>query len=162
MSSPTGSSPRSSAPRPGGGAPTSVRIAAGLLALLAVLLLLSAGLTLAGRDIVVDRFLAAQPDLDRGEVERAVVVGQVRYLLVAAASVVAIAFLLRRRSWARWLGVLAALSLGLLTVLSVLSAGGTTVFSLLVVVLCAGAVSSLLARSTADWAPSRSRGGARP
>ncbi len=132
-------------------APTSVRVAVGLLGGLAFLLLVSAGLTLAGRDTVVDQFLSAQPDLDRDEVARAVLLGQVRYLLVALAAGVGAVFLLRRRAWGRWLGVLAALFLGLLTLLSVLSAGGTTVFSLLVVVLCVGAASSLLSRSTADW-----------
>lgn len=140
-------------------APTSVRVAVGLLGAVAVLLLISAGLTLAGRDTVVEQFLTAQPDLARDEVERAVVLGQVRYLLVAVAAAVAAVSLLRRRSWARWLGVLAAGFLGLLTLLSVVSAGGTTVFSLLVVVLCVGAVSSLLARTTAAWAPGRRAAG---
>lgn len=150
----TSSSPTPPLP-PDGRAPTSVRVAAGLLGGLATLLLISATLTLLGRDTVVDRFLDAQPDLDRAEVARAVVLGQLRYLLIAVAAAVAVVFLLRRQPWARWLGVTAALFLGALTLLSIFSAGATTAFSLLIVVLCAGAVSSLLSRTTAAWAPGR-------
>lgn len=153
MTSPAAASPTP----PAGPAPTSVRVAVGLLGALALLLLISAGLTLAGRDTVVDQFLAAQPDLARADVERAVLLGQVRYLLVAVAALVSVVFLLRRRSWARWLGLLATLFLGLLTLLSVVSTGGAAISSLLVVVLCVGAVSSLMAKTTAAWAPGRPR-----
>jgi hypothetical protein len=48
--------------------------------------------------------------------------------------------------------------LGLLTVLSAFSAGGTSAFSLLLIVLCVGALSSLLARTTAAWTAARRRG----
>lgn len=51
-----------------------------------------------------------------------------------------------------------AVFLGLLTLLTTLSAGGASVFTLLLVVLCAGAATSLLARPTAAWAP-RNAGG---
>ncbi len=50
-------------------------------------------------------------------------------------------------------GLGAALFLGLRTVLAAVQTGGTTVFSLLVLVLCIAAVTSLLARSTRAWLP---------
>jgi len=94
--------PPTSSPSPSP-APPSLRIAVGLLLLLAVLLLASGALTLAGRETVVDRFLSVQPDLDRETVMRSLVLGQVRYLLVGVAALVAAVFLLRRRAWSRWL-----------------------------------------------------------
>ena len=117
--------PPTSSPSPSP-APPSLRIAVGLLLLLAVLLLASGALTLAGRETVVDRFLSVQPDLDRETVMRSLVLGQVRYLLVGVAALVAAVFLLRRRAWSRWLGLLAVLFLGLLTLLSMVDAGGAS------------------------------------
>jgi predicted lipid-binding transport protein (Tim44 family) len=138
--------------------PVSVRVATGLLGVLAVLLLLSAALTWFGREGVVDRFLLAQPDLTREEVTRFVVSGLLRDLVVGLVGTAAAVWLTRRRAWARWAGVAVAAFLGLLTLMSAVGAGGTSVFSLLLVVLCVGAVTSLLARTTAAWAPMRPRG----
>jgi hypothetical protein len=137
--------------------PVSVRVAIGLLGALAVLLVLSGVLTWLGRDGVVDRFVAAQPELSRAEVSRFVLIGLLRDLLVGLVAAVAAVQLSRRRGWARWAGLAAAAFLGVLTLVSIASAGGTTVFSLLLLVLCVGAVSSLLARTTAGWTPGRSR-----
>jgi hypothetical protein len=134
-------------------APPSVRVATGTLLALAVLLVASAALTLVGQEAVVDRFVAAQPGLDRAATTRALVLGQVLYLVLGLAAGVGGVALLRRRPWGRWLGLAAALFLGLRTVLSAVGAGGTTVFSLLVLVLCIAAVTSLLARTTRTWLP---------
>ncbi|WP_131801832.1 hypothetical protein [Klenkia soli] len=134
-------------------APPSVRVAVGALLALAVLLVASAVLGLVGQDAVVDRFLAAQPDLDRAAITRSLVLGQVLYLVLGLAAGVGALALLRRRSWGRWLAVGAALFLGLRTLLSTLQAGGTTVLTLLVLVLCVASVASLLARTTRDWLP---------
>ncbi|SCX45462.1 hypothetical protein SAMN03159343_1593 [Klenkia marina] len=131
--------------------PPSVRVAAGTLLALGVLLVASATLTLVGQDAVVDRFVAAQPDLDRAATTRALVLGQALYLVLGAAAAVGGVALLRRRPWGRWLGLTAALFLGLRTVLSTVTSGGTTVFSLLVLVLCVAAATSLLARTTRGW-----------
>ncbi|MEI4270391.1 hypothetical protein TEK04_01525 [Klenkia sp. LSe6-5] len=146
-------------PRP---TPPSVRVAVAALLALGVLLVLSAGLTLVGHQAVVDRFVAAQPDLDRAATTRALLLGQALYLALGSAAAVGGVALLRGRPWGRWLGVGAVLFLGLRTALSTVTTGGTTVFSLLVLVLCIAAVTSLLARSTRDWLPapaSRRRGG---
>ncbi|MCO7218853.1 hypothetical protein [Klenkia sp. PcliD-1-E] len=136
-------------------APPSVRVAAGTLLATGVLLTASTVLTLVGQDTVVDQYLAAQPDLDRAAVTRSLVLGQVLYLVLGLLAAVAPVFLLRRRPWARWTGVAVALFVGLRTVLSSLTAGGTTISSLLVLVLCVAAVASLLARSTREWLPAR-------
>jgi hypothetical protein len=138
--------------------PVSVRVAAGLLGVLAVLLLVSAALTWFGRDAVVDRFVDAQPDLSRDEVTRFVVLGLLRDLVVGVVGATAAFWLTRRRAWARWAGLVVAGFLGLLTLLSVAAAGGASGFSLLLIVLCMGAVTSLLARTSAGWAPMRPRG----
>jgi hypothetical protein len=138
--------------------PVSVRVAAGLLAALAALLLIGAVLTWFGREGAADRFVAVQPELDRAAVLHYVVVGLVRDALVGVLGAAAAWGLTRRRSWARWAGVAMAGFLGLLTVLSAFSAGGTSVFSLLLIVLCVGALSSLLARTTTAWTAARGRG----
>jgi hypothetical protein len=151
-------SPAAGATGPGPGMPVSARVGAGLLGVLAVLLLVSAALTWFGRNVVVDRFVDAQPDLSRGEVTRFVVLGLLRDLVAGLVGAAAAFWLTRRRAWARWAGVVVAGFLGLLTLLSALTAGGATGFSLLLIVLCVGAVTSLLARTTADWAPIRPRG----
>ena len=139
-------------------APPSVRVAVGTLLALALLLGISAALTLLGQDTVVDRFVAAQPELDRAAVTRSLVLGQLLYLVLALAAGVGAVALLRGRPWGRWLGVGAALFLGLRTLLSTLTAGGTTILSLLVLVLCVAAASSLLARTTRAWLPARRTG----
>ena len=143
---------------PGAGMPVSVRVASGLLGLLAALLLLSAALTWFGRAGVVDRFLAVQPDLSRAEVTRFVVTGLLRDLVVGVVGAAAAVWLTRRRVWARWAGVAVAAFLGLLTLVSAVGAGGASAFSLLLVVLCVSAVTSLLAATTAAWAAMRPRG----
>ena len=131
--------------------PPSVRVAVGLLALLAVLLLLNAGLTWFGRATVVDRIVAAQPTTSPADAERVVVLGLIPYLVIGVLAAASVVGLPRRRAWARWTGLAAALPLGLLTVWSMVAVGGATVVSLLVLVLSVAAVSSLLARPTADW-----------
>ena len=140
--------------------PPSVRVAVGLLALLAVLLLLNAGLTWFGRATVVDRIVAAQPTTSPSDAERVVVLGLIPYLVIGVLAAVAAVGLLQRRAWARWIGLAASVPLGLLTVWSMVAVGGATVVSLLVFVLSVAAVSSLLARPTANWLPARAhRGG---
>ncbi len=52
-------------------------------------------------------------------------------------------FLVRRRGWARWAGVLAT--------------GGVTVASLLLLVLSIAGLTSLLAGTTRDWLPGAER-----
>ncbi len=135
--------------------PPSVRVAAGTLLAVAVLLVASTALTLVGRDTVVDQYLAAQPGLDRAAITRSLVLGQVTYLVLGLLAGLAAVFLLRRRAWARWTGVAVGLFVALRTVLSSLDAGGTTISSLLVLVLCVAAVASLLARTTREWLPAR-------
>lgn len=140
--------------------PPSVRIAVGTLLALAVLLVASATLTLVGQEAVVDRFVAAQPGLDRAAATRSLVLDQAIYLAIGVAAGVGAAGVLRRRSWGRWVGVAAALFLGLRTVVSAVTAGATTALSLLVLVLCIAAVTSLVAGSTRAWLPARgARGG---
>jgi hypothetical protein len=74
-------------------------------------------------------------------------------LLTAVSAV----FLARRRGWARWTGLTAALLLGLITLGAVVLTGGIAVTSQLVLVLCAAAVAGLLTRTTAAWAPTGPR-----
>ncbi|MGY1856385.1 hypothetical protein [Modestobacter sp. SYSU DS0290] len=139
--------------------PVSVKVATGLLAALSVLLLLSGVVSLALRDGIVDGFLEAQPDLDRSEVEQFVLIGLVRDLAVGLLCGAAAVFLPQRRRWARWAGLLGALFLGALTLVSMVTAGGTSPFALLLLVLCAAAATSLLARTTTAWLPPVARRG---
>jgi hypothetical protein len=153
-------------PRPAGtgsadgapGMPVSVRVAVGLLAVLAALLLLSAALTWFGREGVVDRFVTAQPELQRADVTRFVVFGLLRDLVLGVVGAAAAWGLTRRAGWARWAGLAVVAFLGLLSLLLTVSAGGASALSLLLLVLCAGAATSLLAGSTRSWLPMRPRG----
>jgi hypothetical protein len=132
--------------------PTSVRVSIGLLAALAVLLLLSALLTAVAWNAVVDTVADAQPDAPRSDAEVVVQVNLAQSVAFGALTGVSALFLARGRRWARWSGLAAALALGLITLGAVLLTGGIAVSSQLVLVLCAAAVASLLTRTTAAWA----------
>jgi hypothetical protein len=139
--------------------PVSVRVAVTLLAVLAVLLLLNSGLTWFAREALTDRILDARSDVTRADAERFVLLSVVPYLVIGLVLAVSAGFLARRQPWARWTGLAATTLLGLLTVVSMTAAGGVSVVSLLVLVLCVGAVTSLLAATTRAWVP-RLRAGA--
>ncbi len=149
---PTDPSP---APRPA--MPPSVRVAVGVLAVLA-LLLLSNGLLLgAGFDVAVDRVVEEADDITRDEAEQVVLLALIPYLALGLVLAVAAVFLVRRRGWARWAAVAAIGALALLTVLNVLVAGGVTAPSLLLLVLSIAGLTSLLAATTRDWLPGARR-----
>jgi hypothetical protein len=133
------------------GMPTSARVAVGLLAAIGVLLLLSALLTWGGRDGVVEAYLRSQPDATRAEGDRLVLLNVVQGLVFGVPAVVSAWFVTRRHAWARWSGTVTCGLLALLTVWTSVAARGVAVTSLLLIVLCAGAVSSLLAATTAAW-----------
>ena len=131
--------------------PPSVRVAIGVMAVLALLLLANGLLLWAGFDVAVDRVLEETDDITRDEATQFVVLSLVPYLVLGVVLAVAAVFLVRRRGWARWAGVVATGALGLLTVVSVLASGGVTVASLLLLVLSIAGVTSLLATTTRDW-----------
>jgi hypothetical protein len=131
--------------------PTPVKVAVGVLAGLAVLLLLSALVTVAARDAVVDALAEAQPDQSRSDAEQVVLVNVVQSIVFGVLSGVSAVFLARGRGWARWSGLAASVLLGLITLGATLLTGGLSVSSQLVLVLCAAAAASLLSRTTAAW-----------
>ena len=149
---PTAPSP---APRPV--MPPSVRVAVGVLAVLALLLLSNALLLWAGFDVAVDRVVEETDDITRDEAEQFVLLSLVPYLALGVVLAVAAVFLVRRRGWARWAGVVATGALALLTVVSVLATGGVTVASLLLLVLSIAGLTSLLAGTTRAWLPGAER-----
>jgi hypothetical protein len=148
-----------SSPVPAGDAPargpipTSVRVAVIAMAVLAGLLLLNAALTWFGREGVVDAIVKAGTDVDRAEAMRFVVLWLVPYLILGVVLALSAWFLPRGRAWARWTGLAGSFLLGALILLSMLSSGGATIASLLLLVLSIAAVTSLLARSTGAWVP---------
>jgi hypothetical protein len=133
------------------GMPTSARVAVVLLAVVGALLLLSALLTWGGREGVVDQYLRSQPDATRADGDRLVLLNVVQGLVFGVPAVVSAWFVARRHGWARWAGVVTCGLLALLTVWLSAGTGGIAVSSLLLLVLCVGAVSSLLAATTAAW-----------
>ena len=137
--------------------PPSVRVAVGVLAVLALLLLSNALLLWAGFDVAVDRVLEETDDITRDEAAQFVLLSLVPYLALGVVLAVAAVFLVRRRGWARWAGVAAAGLLGLLTVVSVLATGGVSVASLLLLVLSIAGVTSLMAGTTRAWLASADR-----
>ncbi|SDF76436.1 hypothetical protein SAMN05660662_3309 [Blastococcus aurantiacus] len=151
---PTDPSPAPSA-RPA--MPPSVRVAVGVLAVLALLLLSNALLLWAGFDVAVDRVVDETDDITRAEAEQFVLLSLVPYLLLGVVLAVAAVFLVRRKGWARVTGVAATAALALLTVVSVLSSGGITVASLLLLVLSIAGLTSLMAGTTRAWLPGAER-----
>ena len=137
--------------------PTSARVSIGVLAGLAVLLLLSSLVTASAWDAVVDAVADAQPDQSRSAAELVVQINLTQSVLFGLLSAVSAVFLARRRGWARWTGLTSSLLLGLITLGAVLLTGGIAVTSQLVLVLSAAAVASLLTRTTAAWAPTGPR-----
>jgi hypothetical protein len=137
--------------------PTSAKVAVGVLAGLAVLLLLSALLTAVAWDAVVDAVAEGQPDSPRSDAQLVVQINLAQSVVFGLLAVVSAVFLARGRGWARWTGLVAALLLGVITLGAVVLTGGLAVTSQLVLVLCAAAVASLLARTTGAWAPTGPR-----
>lgn len=133
--------------------PPSVRVAIGVMAVLAVLLLSNAALLWVGFDVAVDRIVEEAADVSRDEAEQFVLLSLIPYLVLGLLLVVAAVFVARRRSWARWAGVAATALLTLLTVVSVLATGGVSVASLLLLVLSVAGLASLMAGTTRAWLP---------
>ena len=133
--------------------PASVRVAAITMGLLAALLLVNAGLLWYGFDVTVDRIVREGSGVTAAEARRFVLLALIPYLVVGLILALAAWFLPRRQPWARWLGVGGSVVLALLTLFSMIAAGGVTVSSLLLFVLSAAAVTSLVARTTGAWVP---------
>jgi hypothetical protein len=132
--------------------PASVRVAAIVMGLLAALLLINASLLWYAFGDAVDR-IARESDVSQADARQFVLMSLVPYLLIGLLLALSAWYFPRRQPWARWLGLAASAVLGLLTLFSMVAAGGITIGSLLVVVLAAAAVTSLLAPSTSAWAP---------
>jgi len=131
--------------------PTSVRVGIGVLAALAVLLLLSSLVTFTARNAVVDALADAQPDSPRSDAVTIVRINLAQSLVFGLLTGISAFLLARGRSWARWTGLGAALLLGLITLGASFLTRSIASTSLLVLVLCAAAAASLLARTTAAW-----------
>jgi hypothetical protein len=154
---PTSPKPAEDAP-PNGPMPTSVRVAVGLMAVLAALLVLNGAVLWYGYDGAVDRIVREGNGISRADARQYVTLSLVPYLVIGLVLALAAFFLPRRQAWARWIGLAASFLLALLALFSILAAGGITVASLLLLVLSSSAVTSLLARTTRTWVPSlRSR-----
>jgi hypothetical protein len=139
--------------------PASVRVAAITMGVLAALLLVNAGLLWYGFDVAVDRITDVENGITEADARRFVLLALIPYLVIGLVLALAAWFLPRRQPWARWIGLAGSFVLALLTLLSIIAAGGVTVSSLLLFVLSAAAVTSLLAPTTKTWVPRlRSRG----
>ncbi|SDE39874.1 hypothetical protein SAMN05660485_00826 [Blastococcus fimeti] len=133
--------------------PPSVRVAVGVMAVLALLLLASGVLLLFGLDVVVDR-IADETDAGEDEARRFVIfLSLTPSLVLGSALALAAVFVPRRRGWAHWVGVAASSLLVLITVVSAVIGGAVSATSLLLLVLSVAAVASLMARTTRDWMP---------
>jgi hypothetical protein len=139
--------------------PAPARVAVILLGALAAMLLLYAAITWLGRDGLAAAVGRARPDLSPDEAARFVLLNALPYLVVGVVSAVSAWFLPQRRPWSRWTGLAASVLLAGLMLLGMVSIGGVTPISLLVLVLAVAAVTSLLARPTAGWV---ARVGAQP
>jgi hypothetical protein len=161
----TGSSPSADGPSPQGPTPgirhsdevppmpASARVAVVTTGLLAVVLLLYGVITWLGREGLAEAVARAQPQLTADEAARFVLVSALPYFLVGIALALSALFLPKRRRWAHWSGLGATSLLAVLTLLGMVSVGGITPISLLVLVLAVAAATSLAARTTRDWIP---------
>jgi hypothetical protein len=133
--------------------PASVRVAAITMGVLAALLLVNAGLLWYGFDVTVDRIVREGNGITDAAARRFVLLALIPYLVIGLILALAAWFLPRRQPWARWIGLAASVVLALLTLFSMVAAGGITVSALLLFVLSAAAVTSLTARTTGVWVP---------
>lgn len=132
--------------------PVSVRVAVIVMSLLGGLLLLYSVLIWIGREGVIDRLV------EDGAIERedgtSFIVGQLApYIVLGLLLVVSAFFLARRQTWARWMGLTAAIIIALMTLVSVLVGGIVSLLTLLLAVLSMATISSLFARTTKAWLP---------
>ena len=129
--------------------PPSVRVALGLLALLAVLLLIYVALTWLGRDRLIETLI--ESGFSRAGAERYLLVNSTAPLVLGLLHGVSAWALTARRPWSRWTGLAGSVVLALLILSTMLTAGGVTVVSLLLLVLSVSAAASLMAATTRDW-----------
>jgi hypothetical protein len=126
-----------------------VRVAVALLATLAVLLLLYVAITWLGRDGLITAL--TRSGLTQAEARQYLVVNSTAPLVLGLVYGVSAWALSSRRSWSRWAGLAGTVVLALLILSTMLTAGGVTVVSLLLLVLSVAAATSLMARTTRDW-----------
>jgi hypothetical protein len=132
--------------------PTSVRVAVVVMAVIAALMISNALLLWYSYDEAVAR-IADESELTRDEASRFVLLSLVPNLVIGFLLALSAVFLPRRQPWARWTGLATGGLLILLTALQVVTAGGLTVASLLLLVLTVALVTSLAARTTSGYVP---------
>ncbi|GAA3157731.1 hypothetical protein GCM10010531_06370 [Blastococcus jejuensis] len=133
--------------------PTSVRVGVIVMSVLAGVLLLVAGLTFYSRERMATNLIDAGQDVSVAEAERLVMLWLTPYLVLGILFALAAWGLPRKHSWARWIGIGASTLLFMLMLLSVLTSGGVTALSTLLLVLSVATGTSLMARTTSDWVP---------
>jgi hypothetical protein len=139
--------------------PTSVRVGAIAMGVLAALLLTYAGLLWYSFGDSVQQLADPARGITEDAARRFVLTLLIPCLLLGILLGLAAWFLPRRHAWARWIGLAASGLLALLMVFSTVAGGGISVLPLLLFVLAAIAVRSLLLRSTGTWVPPlRTRG----
>jgi len=131
--------------------PTPVRLAVGVLAVLAVLLLLYAVVTWMGRATLAQAIVEQSGARSLAEAQRFVLITAAPYVFLGVTAVVAALGLFRRRPWSRFVGLATAAALAVLTLLNAFAVGGVTGTSMFVLLLAVAAVASLLARASAEW-----------
>jgi hypothetical protein len=139
--------------------PSSVRIGAIAMGVLAALLLTYAGLLWYSLDESVRQIADASKGITEDAARRFILTLLVPCLLLGILLALAAWFLPRRQAWARWLGLAASSLLALLMVFSTVAGEGISILPLLLFVLAAIAVRSLLLRSTGAWVASLRAGG---
>lgn len=130
--------------------PTPTRVAVALLALLGVLLLLSAASLWVGQETAVDQ-LSGQSDADPEQSAQQLLLFLIAYGVIGLSGLLAAGFLPARRAWARQVGILVTSLLVVMTLFTAVTAGAIAPIALLVLASAAAGLSSLLSRRTRDW-----------
>jgi hypothetical protein len=135
-----------------------VRVAVGVMAVLAVLLLLNAVLVWIGRDGVANALVDAN-GISRAQAEQDIVVWLIPRTLIGLMLLMGALFLRGGRRWALWTGMVASAALAALTLISSFAVGASSPESLLALVLSLAAITSLAARPTKAWVARPRAGG---
>jgi len=133
--------------------PTSVRVATIAMAILAALFLTYGALLWYGFDTALANTVGDGSTITRDQAEQFLRTSVIVFLVLGVVLALSAWFLPRRQPWARWLGVAVSAVLIMLSLFTILSAGGIPIYTLLVLVLALATITSLLSRTTGAYIP---------
>ena len=133
--------------------PRAVRVATVAMAVLAAIFLSYSALLWYEFDTLVSNTVGDGDTVTRAEAEGFVRTSLILFVVLGVLLALSAFFLPRRQPWARWLGLAATGLLILINLFTFVTAGGVTIFTLLVLALAIASVTGLLSRTTGEYVP---------